>query len=77
MRRPVHEVFVHKFPGASFGVDFHQHVGVWIVARCGHDVVLRTVGVRKVDPFMHMASDNKLNIVLVLAQQLTTNQVGR
>ena len=68
MRGPFGKVGVHEAPGAPLGVDLNEHVGVGIVPRGGHDVVLRSVGMGEVDPFVQMARDYELDIVFVFAQ---------
>jgi hypothetical protein len=57
---PLDEVGVHEAPGGALGVDLHEHVGVGIVARGGHDIVLRAIGVGEVDPLVHVAGDDQL-----------------
>jgi hypothetical protein len=74
--RPLDEARVHEAPGAALGVDFHQHVGVLVVAGGGHDIVLRAIGVGEVDPLVHVAGDDELNGVLVLAQERLEAVVG-
>ena len=69
VRGPLYEARVHKTPGRVFRVDLHQHVGIGIVARGGHDVVLRTVVMVVVDPLVLVTGDDKLNGALILAQE--------
>jgi hypothetical protein len=53
--RPIDEAFIYEAPSRFFGVNFHQHVGVRVVAGGSHNVVLRTVGMVVVDPLVLMA----------------------
>ena len=76
MRGPFDKTLVHEAPRRVLRVDLHQHVGVGIVARCRHDVVLRTVVVIVVVPLVLMAGDDKLNGVLIFPQQRMQTVVG-
>lgn len=65
---PVDEARVLESPGGAPGINLKQHVGVGVVAGGGHDIVRRAVGVGEVDPLVHMAGDDELNGLLMLAQ---------
>src|SRR5437868_8973194 len=69
VRRPLHQALVHEAPATMLRIDLHQHIGVRVVARRRHDVMLRTVVPMVVHPLMLMTRDHKLNRVLVFAQK--------
>ena len=77
MRGPLNKVDVHKAPCPKFGVHFHQHVGIGVIPRGSHRVVLRPVVVRIVDPFVDVTRNNKLNCVQILAKKRKESVVSK
>lgn len=77
MRGPLDEVCIHEAPCCLFGINFHEHVGVGVVAGGRHHIVLRAIGVTVVDPLVLVAGDDELNGLLIFEQQRIETVVGK
>ena len=69
VRRPFYEIRIEEAPRSRVRIDFQQHIGVGVITRRRHDVVLRPVGVGEVDPLVQMPGYRQLDGVLVFSQK--------
>ena len=67
---PLIQIGIEEAPRAPQGIDLEQHVSIGIVARGSHDVLLRTVGVREVNPLMKMTGNDQLYVSCIWQERV-------
>ena len=65
MGRPINEVEVDDAMRRALHVNVNNHVGVFVVARRTHHVMLRAEAVREVVPLVLVPRNDELDVFLI------------